>query len=30
MITFAFRKKIDHYRISSMKVTNFSETNSLL
>lgn len=25
-----FPKKIDHYRISSMKVTNFSETNSLL
>lgn len=30
IITFVFRKKIDHYRTASMKVINFSETNSLL
>lgn len=29
-ITFVFRKMIDHFRTTSMKVTNFSETNSLL
>jgi uracil phosphoribosyltransferase len=28
--TFVFRKIIDHNRTASMKVTNFSETNSLL
>lgn len=30
IITFVFRKMIDHFRTTSMKVTNFSETNSLL
>ncbi|KUK76529.1 MAG: Uracil phosphoribosyltransferase [Proteiniphilum acetatigenes] len=30
MITFVFRKMIDHCSISSMKVTNFSENNSIL
>lgn len=30
IITFVFRKIMDQYRAANMKVTNFSETNSLL